>query len=229
MRHPSLEFVENLMDSGYLFGPHPGGGVDQSDQGEHLLVVGVDRPAHDRLVVGEAVAEGDELRHQSRDLGSISRAGGERSMRTGDPESVVLLVEEGAPEPERQARDDPSAGRHLAFARDSRDGFPDSSAGGVVQDRGIPEPGRPRCHAGVDRRELGVDGVARDHLDVVQRLEHCGGDAGVPDVERNGSAVGRRRLGDVGSESGLGDPFLGLRWSHGRWGGRARLVGVCPR
>jgi hypothetical protein len=91
----------------------------------------------------------------------------------GDPQAVIPLVEERAPETERQASNDPSARCQVAFTSDAGGCLLDARSGSLVEDRRITEPCRGHRGGGDNEVELGVDDVSQRHLDVMKRLEHC--------------------------------------------------------
>src|ERR1035438_6065813 len=65
--------IEDLGHSGDTLDPGARVGVDELGELKHLVVVAADRATDDRLVMGQAVAEWHELRHQAGDLGAVSR------------------------------------------------------------------------------------------------------------------------------------------------------------
>jgi len=127
-------------------------------------------------------------------------------MESRDPQRRVPLVEQRPPEPERQAGDDAAAGRRLALPFDATDRLADTPARDVVEDARVLEPRVMRRGGWIDRREAGVDGVAQQYLDVMQRLEHRRRELRVPDVERDGTLVVAVRLGEVRAKPRGGDP-----------------------
>jgi hypothetical protein len=194
--------------------------------------VGFDRAQHDRLVMSETVAKWHEVGHQRGDLGAITRTGGKRAVQMRNPEPVVALVKQSAPEPKRQPGDHAPARRLLAVTRDPRDRFNNTLARLLAKHGRVLKRRVPGGVSGVDWRELRIDSVAQQHLDMVQRLEHRRRDPRIPDVQRHRGLVVAASGCEVRREPCVGEPGCRLGRLHNTLNEQqygATLVGVCPR
>ncbi len=198
--------VKEFAHSGYVANPILCLGIDQTCQGEHFLVVVGDRAAHDRLVMRKPIAKGHEVRHQGSNFGAISRACWKGSMQMRDPELLILLVEQGTPEPEGQTGDDPSPGWLLPCSGEPPNRVVYTSARCIVEHRCILKPGVAWRRCGLYGKGLRVDRISKKDLDVMQGLEGGGRYARIPDIKRQSRTVVAFSLGKVRRKSRIGNP-----------------------